>query len=719
MPSGIVPRMINDLDSIDWSSMGHAYGPAGDVPTWLRAMASPDPEVRDEAFGQFYSAVHHQGDVYPCTTASLPFLFDMADDPATPDRASVVALLLSIGREAADRSDGIRFGPDGTESTAGADSFALMRERADAFVSYACDPDLRVRRAAIGGLGLFLDDAERAVSVLRARLSAESGITERLLVIRTMADLALRLPAARTSAMAWLDALAGETTVDPDIRLAALVQRARCAPQDIDDSTVPTAIELLGRVTPVPRPADGREGCRASSGGCACAAEPSTSQDVPPQIAAAFADLERHGRVHAPTTPLLVTFHAALDIRLPERTALLTAQLRSPDPATRYDAIDMTRSLISSWRGDHTHLVVLLADCLLPLDPYTAAAAAESLGSLTAVAEPAREALAAHVSAHRTAHGPDVWASPHTLLRRAHQEAVMALARLGDVRALPGLLTALDTDTDAWRAVNVAGHLPQAAVELVPRLSRHLADADFSQEWPHSSAGAFASALAALGDPAAVPPLTDAVSAAVRHEQWRTAASVLKALASFGTRAAPALEVVRPLADAEDVDLRTAATAAVWELERHPADVVRRLERLLDSYRRFDAVQVLGRIGPPAAAVLPRLRQMLSTGDAWTCVHAAAALWDIGGEAEAGIVVQALLGGWEDNDATANHVVACLNRMGQAARPALPRIRAALALPRRGGRFGGSVAHDEELQQTCRDILTRLRELPSHIPPGQ
>ncbi|MEV4436648.1 HEAT repeat domain-containing protein [Streptomyces sp. NPDC049585] len=699
--------MINDLDSIGWSSMNHAYGSAGDVPGWLRAMASPDPAVRAKAFDDFYSAAHYQGDVYPCTAASLPFLFDMADDPATPDRASIVELLLSIGREAVDRSEGICFAPDGTESTAGADSAALMRERAETFVSCASDPDLGVRRAALEGLGLFLDDADRAVAILRDRLLAESGIAEQLLIIRTMADLALRLPAARAAATAWLDTVADETTGDPGIRLAALVHRTRCTPAAIDAGTVSTAIDLLRRITPAPPRGAGDEGGRAGSGDGASAAAATTAHDVPPQIAAAFADLERHDRFHALTTPLLRTFHAILDARLPERTALLAEQLRSPDPATRYDAIRMAHDLITSWRGDHTSLILLLTECLLSEDPYTAAAAAETLGSLLPVCEPAREALAAYVAANRAAHGPDVWATPQPSLRRAHQEAVTALARLGDVRALPDLLTALDSGRDAWRAVQVAGHLHPAADELVPRLCRRLAEVDFSQQRPDMAAGPLVSALAQLGDPAAVPILTDAVTAAARHERWRTATSVLEALASFGTRAAPALEVVRSLADAEDVDLRAAATTAVWELGHDAAYAVPRLESLLDSYRHHEAADVLGRIGPPAEAALPRLRQMVNAEYEWTRVHAAGALWGIGGKAEAGVVVQTLLTAWEENDATSNHVLACLNRMGAAAAPALSRIEAELARPRRSGRFT-STTDDEELQVTCRAILTRL-----------
>ncbi|WOX19909.1 HEAT repeat domain-containing protein [Streptomyces solicathayae] len=727
--------MINELENIDWASLWHAYGAAGDVPGWLRGMASPDPEVRKEAFGNFYGAVLHQGSVYSSTVATLPFLFAMADDPATPDRGEVVALLLSIGREAIDAEEicAVICGDDGEDSTIYPDTANLMREHASAFVAYACDPDPLVRGAAIEGLGLFLDDAERAVALLRDRLVDERGVLERVLVVRTMADLALRLPAAAIPVRTWLDALADSDTTDPNTRLAALVHRARCAPESIDDQTVPTAIELLRQVTPIPQPEqDHTRGDRELSRPCACEAEPEPDPNVPEHVAAAFAELERQGRIHAPTTHLLVAFHAALGARVEDRTALLTEQLCSADPGTRYDAIDMARSLITSLRGDHTGLVRLIGDCLLPHDAYTAAAAAEALGYLATLAKPAREALADYVTTHQ----PDAWASPHRVLRRAHQQAVVALAGLGDGRALPSLLTALDTDTDTWLAMNAVGHMPQSAAELTPRLVRRLADVDHSREWPDVSPTALASALAKLGDPAAVPALAETIQAAVRHNQWPTAVPVLNALASFGTRAASALDTVRPLTDADNDSVRTAAAGAVWELEHLPVNVVPLLENLLHDRRNFDAIDLAGRIGSPAAAILPRLRQILKDqleqnarneqndsavlNDSWTLVHVASALWDIGGTGEAAVVVPALLNAWRDNDSTACDVVACLNRMGPAARPALPHIKAAMAQSQRGGHpWGGDITRDLDFQHACRAILTRFQDLPDHNLAGE
>lgn len=67
---------------------------ANDVPVWLRAIGSPNSETRRNALSDFYSAAHRQGDVYACTTASLPFLFALADDPAAPDCATVTAAVV-------------------------------------------------------------------------------------------------------------------------------------------------------------------------------------------------------------------------------------------------------------------------------------------------------------------------------------------------------------------------------------------------------------------------------------------------------------------------------------------------------------------------------------------------------------------------------------------------------------------------------------------------
>ncbi|MFD6552014.1 hypothetical protein [Streptomyces sp. NPDC058398] len=158
---------------------------------------------------------------------------------------------------------------------------------------------------------------------------------------------------------------------------------------------------------------------------------------------------------------------------------------------------------------------------------------------------------------------------------------------------------------------------------------------------------------------------------------------------------------------ADDPDVRVAAATALWAAEGSPDEVVPLLEDLLDSFRHHEAADALGRIGPPASPVLPRLRDMLTAGYEWTRVHAATALWDIGGPDESPVVVRTLLDAWRKNGATANHAMACLDRMGPAAAPAVPFVRAQLALARRGDWLLG-VEKDEELQRVARAFLVRL-----------
>jgi HEAT repeat protein len=694
--------MFEGLDDIDWASLEHAYGTAEEIPPLLRALGSPHTEERRNALDRFYSAVHHQGSVYPSTAASLPFLFELAADATTPDRAAVVALLVSIGRESLEGG----FEDDGTEieyypPMGCAQAVTFLRERGVEFAELARDSDPDVRLAAIGGLGLFLDDADRAAAVLRERLAAERGIAARLQVVQAAATLALRLPAASHQVMDWLAGLAADPAQGPMTRLAALIQRARCAPDEIGEDVVPAAVGLLretARAIPV-RPI------------ASAPSRPAASTDtIAPQIVAAFEDLDRHTRVYAPTTVLLRTFHEALGARVPERTAVLAEQLSSPDPGARLDAVRMSGELMRTWRGDHTRLLLLVADQLTTADEEVAAEAAAVLESCHPIAAPVREALAVHIDAQRAAHGPDVWAAPKAQLRRSHQEAVRALARLGDARALPSLLAALDSDVDAWRAIQVAGHLPQAADQLVPHLCNHLRGIDLSQQWTEMSANAILAALAALGDPAAVPMVVDILGAAVRHEQHGVTRSALKALGAFGPAAAVARDTIRSLTKATDAHVQPAAVATLWAVGRDLAEVMPLLLGLLDdpiTFRISDAADLLGEIGPPASVALPRLHSLLTHDYEWVRVHCAAALWEIGGEAEAPAVLNALLQAMAQNPATANHVVACLDRMGPLAVPALPLLREQLALPRRGGRFQ-SIDHDEELQRIGRTLITRL-----------
>ncbi|CVL08310.1 hypothetical protein FPRO06_12737 [Fusarium proliferatum] len=84
------------LESIDWSQLSHAYGPADDVPQLLKDLQSTAPEVYKTAFTKCWSNIYHQGSRYSASVEAIPFLYALLDSPATQDRESLLYLITSL-----------------------------------------------------------------------------------------------------------------------------------------------------------------------------------------------------------------------------------------------------------------------------------------------------------------------------------------------------------------------------------------------------------------------------------------------------------------------------------------------------------------------------------------------------------------------------------------------------------------------------------------------
>ena len=56
--------MLEGLERIDWERLTHAYGPAGEVPGWIRELTSDDAAVRKRAFDVLEGSICHQGSRY-------------------------------------------------------------------------------------------------------------------------------------------------------------------------------------------------------------------------------------------------------------------------------------------------------------------------------------------------------------------------------------------------------------------------------------------------------------------------------------------------------------------------------------------------------------------------------------------------------------------------------------------------------------------------------
>ncbi|WP_194924131.1 HEAT repeat domain-containing protein [Catenulispora pinisilvae] len=697
--------MLTRLAEIDWSSMSHAYGTAEEVPDLLVAMASDDEEVRDKAFSRFYSVVHHQGDVYARTIAAVPFLVELAEAERSAARAQLVRVLASISEACLDHS-GVYYTVGGELFDFG-DAAATMAGHALLFERFATHPDPQVRLAAIPAVAHFPTKPARTAALLQDWLGAEVGVLQRLAVVNAPVALALRRPDTAEMVMAWLEGLAANTGVDVTIRLAALSGRARCTPDDVPAGLVASAVDLIRAVGQSPAPTEQWANQPKPK------KQPAPAAGVPPFVTAAFEQIEHSNTVFAPTTGLLRELHQALGDRITDRALLLSEQLRSPDAGTRLDGIRMAGDMMTKWRGDHSALILLIADRLRG-PAQVAAEAATVLGTCHRLAEPAREALAERV-AHKDCDehdGPQLWAADEPRLRRAHQEAVLTLARLGDARALPSLLVALDEDVDAWRAIPAATHLPQCARQFAPRLRTRLAALDVAKAPKHHDKGARAllSALTTFGDPDTLPLALTLLDAAMKHEHWGIATEAAKALGTFGTPTTPAVPMLRQLVSCPDWTARTAALVALWQIGGNEQEALEMVGAHLVGPAVFhdDGVgTVLGELGPAAADLTPHLRKLLADNYEWKRVHAAESLWLIAGEPEAQTVIEVLLQTWTQNQMTGSFVVTVLDRMGPAAAPALPQLRAEIRKRRRGGRFD-TIDTDEDLVAMCQKLIDLL-----------
>ncbi|MBG6105280.1 hypothetical protein IW249_005694 [Micromonospora vinacea] len=269
--------MLDGLDDIDWARLGHAYGAADDVPDQLRALLSPDPAVRDEALGELYTNVFHQGSRFEASAYAVPFLVELLADPATPDPAAVLGLLSALaigydegflpegfpvaeyrraaegGRELLDAKPPPWTGTDESEkeyveytyveSLSAAEqgrlwayvevaTYDAVRAGVPVFRTVLTHPDASVRTVAAYALAWFPEEADGSVSALAGAIDAaqEPGVESTPGEMATMLVASGLLGAAPD--VRWL------ADPRPVLRWAAAIGRVRVLGAAADAATV-------------------------------------------------------------------------------------------------------------------------------------------------------------------------------------------------------------------------------------------------------------------------------------------------------------------------------------------------------------------------------------------------------------------------------------------------------------------------------------------------
>ncbi|WP_369173961.1 HEAT repeat domain-containing protein [Streptomyces sp. R28] len=706
--------MFTGIDDVDWASMGHAYtDSATDVPDLLRDLASDDPACREIALDGMYGALHHQGDVYASTVACIPFLFELATTASVADRGAVVHLLCSIAGEREPDPEEIGGLFEDEEEDAAfvqpfLDAWATVRGRADVFFGLLADPDAEVRAAAAAALAHVHPDPARVLGALRERLTVERDPQAVGALIHAIGRLgADHRDALGAEAGAVLrEVVAVESR--PEQRLAGLVQLARCDVASLPEDLVETVLDIMELA------------CEQDGAGQDEAGQERPDAPERPRTDTMVSHLreleatQRHSVDASRAGDLLEELHWALDDHTEPRLDLLVGQLQTPDWGQRMAAVDMAGALLTGWRAPDDLPVVLLARQLIEHEPRLSQRALTELCHVAPIAQVIADVLAMCVREWDDTWEPGDWEG--TLFGKALE----ALALQGDVRAVPALAEVLAREgtvpEDLGEWVERIGR--EAAAPLGPELHRRLVALSSDRRTP--SKERLVAALGVLAHPESLPLLVEMVEPGIgRMSMW----SLARALSRYGSAAAEAGPRLREFVATASVplEIRLGAAAALPAVGGEGEPLLPLVRQGLESDEWLElspALKAAAALGPAAAPLAPRLRELLATRDAHTDVIVA--LWKTARDVDE--VLPMLLDKWTASPGARPTAAACLIEMGPAAAPALPLIREELSSPRRHSNVSRAddssatntrydVAADEGLLRDCRRLVT-LAESP-------
>ncbi|WP_344530426.1 HEAT repeat domain-containing protein [Streptomyces albiaxialis] len=698
--------MLRGIEDVDWASMEHAYGDASDVPELLRGLASDDPEERETALDGMYGAVHHQGDVYDCTVASLPFLFALLLEPAVRDRGTVLALMCSIAGDTVPDPEEIWTDfEDEAEHEAWVAHYVTasetVRGRSAELFALLGDPDPELRAVVPGALVRLHADAGRVLEALRARLAEEPDAEVLRALVTALADLGVRHGGETAEGAGdCLVRVAHEARPRPELLLATLTGLARCAPALLPPRAVEWVKEAMREAREVPPDAPASPDTSPSPGA------PEPARPRTDTMVSYLRELRAEHRAALDAdeaVELLRRLQTALTDRTDARLELLVDQLRSPSVRQRRAAMRQAGILLSGWRLPSEEPVALIAGQTMGDDARSAAEALSELTFLHPLAHGVADTIAAAVEAYRPRGDVAAFEPKHEEL---YDRAVDALAAQGDPRAVPELALRLGREAPPYDLAERLRPLAPHSAPLGPVLLKRLSRLRPGAHWRRAR---FLDALAVPAPPEGLP-VAGAYAAA---EDVPTRLAAFRLLARYGPEAAGHAEGVRAWATA-DMDRYRAlqAATALWRITGE--DDLDRVRRVLDAalregrpQERVRAVETAGLLGRHAAPLLPLLRERLADDDHRT--SAALALWRVQGDAEE--TARLLVEQWRRHAFRLPDIAACLAELGPAAAPAVPLARAELARARRHGNndAAGNTRHhvdlDEALRHDCRRVL--------------
>ena len=88
--------MLEGLNKVDWQSVRHRKGHARNIPKLLLDLLSNDNKTQSSAVLQLFDTIWYHGTVYEATVHTVPFLYEILENPECSEKFSLVWLLFLI-----------------------------------------------------------------------------------------------------------------------------------------------------------------------------------------------------------------------------------------------------------------------------------------------------------------------------------------------------------------------------------------------------------------------------------------------------------------------------------------------------------------------------------------------------------------------------------------------------------------------------------------------
>ncbi|GHH84413.1 hypothetical protein [Streptomyces capitiformicae] len=581
--------VLDGLNEVPWERLESALAPhsAEEMLRALRHLAAKgEAATEDDCYPLFDSFALSTGRIAPAATAALPFVVALAHDPAMGARLTLVELLTGLAKAAAKAE------PDKVD----AEWPEAWRRHRPQLRALLTDPRPEIRRQAL--------PLAEGVGELLERWRAETDPTVRLPVLL---ELGTAARTADTDAVERVRAVLAEVlrTDGPVMRVAAVHAWAwfepRAAVRELDllveVLSDPAVRPLFEAIWYVP---DFKWAF--------------TREDVVSRAVGLFEDVP----------------HTALDFVV----RLIDAARRNGDAPLCSAALDEAWRLLVDRPSAAPVLLPLAGALLADPDAGVRYRAAHLLAVLGRQAAPYADGLAALLD--------DPGEAGDLIEGTVGEQARWALTRIGDERALPGLVEQLYAPYEGqWSRSYCSGdpRLPEVEDVLTP-LSAHaetLLPAVRELLRKDGKGGSltcsFLEVLQAWG-PAAAPALPEVVALL---DDARYSVSAMEALMAMGPAARSAEPAVRRATVLDHPGNHEYVAWAAWRLggDRDTA-LAPIAEAVLteEGPLLYGPVERLGDFGPVAAPYADRVRYIMERCDGYQRLKAAIALWSITAEAE-------------------------------------------------------------------------------------